>query len=193
MSWDSFLMKFLKKKEVCGSHKQYTRHTKNSTTATKRTSKKKETNKQTQTRDNRYPNGYPIFSVVGSWLPLSSQIQFWTLNLTFIYKIFLKKKNLFMRNKYTHTQGRKKWILIQKHTTNSTPTLLPNSILNLEPHLHIIIFFFRSKHTQGRERNSNTKAHYKLHSKAMKNLLSLELALKVFVYVYVSYNSKIYF
>ena len=54
-------------------------------------------------------------------------------------------------------------------------------------------FFFRSKHTQGRERNSNTKAHYKLHSKAMKNLLSLELALKVFVYVYVSYNSKIYF
>ena len=81
-------MKFLKKKEVCGSHKQYTGHTKNSTTATKRTSKKKETNKQTQTRDNRYPNGYPIFSVVGSWLPLSSQIQFWTLNLTFIYKIF---------------------------------------------------------------------------------------------------------
>ena len=119
--------------------------------------KKKQTNKrrrviigiQTDTQSS-------VSWVLDSHSPPKYNFEPWTSPSYIRFFFFL---NLFMRNKYTHTQGRKKWILIQKHTTNSTPTLLPNSILNLEPHLHIIIFFFLEVNTHKGEKGILTQKH----------------------------------
>ena len=52
--------------------------------------------------------------VLDSHSPPKYNFEPWTSPSYIRFFFFL---NLFMRNKYTHTQGRKKWILIQKHTT----------------------------------------------------------------------------
>ena len=192
MSWEPFWMKVLEKKRFVGSVNSardlLEKHHNHKTCLKKKKKKRKHRHViigiQTDTQSS-------MSWVLDSYSPPNYNFEPWTSPsyISFFFFFFL----IYLWETNTHTQGRDKWILIQKHTTKSTPTLLPNSILNLKPYLHIIIFFYRSKHTQGRERNSNTKAHYKLHWKVMKNLLSLEFSLKVFVYVYVSYNSKIYF
>ena len=106
MSWDSFLMKFLKKKEVCGSHKQYTGHTRKSTTATKRTSKKKkkQTNKCRRVIIGiQTDNQSSVSWVLDSHSPPKYNFEPWT-SPSYIRFFFLFKKFIYEKQIHTYTR-----------------------------------------------------------------------------------------